>query len=336
MKSLLFQKVLNILNMLQHRISYIPYTLTVNAAWLTFGPVVNAELIALGDIRDERHGSFYNIKTNSQVIFGNMSLSSELPAGMWRGISRTHHWPSMCLRVMDKHDPNRCQKQHKWHWPEEERGWTGVSEKSKQTVQNKKHKFTLRSCNLAELESPFHWTCFESSVMWDVSVIKGKFDPQIQLSVIIWFSIQGWPYDLAVQKNRTTLHYIQPQTGVFFFHTNVTIGHFSNSFYWSMWFIALSLFFIDEHVITLFSIRSSSTATDVRVFHGRTDSAGSSQMWYVRRSLRWLLSCQRPLLCLGWQILLPLLCLAEEVSTNSSVGSTNSVTGWPRRRVWWY
>lgn len=97
---------------------------------------------------------FYNIKMHSQVIFGNMSLSSELPAGMWQGISRTHHWPSMCLRVMNKHDPNTCQKQHTWHCPEEERGSTRVSEKSKQTVQNKKHKFTLRSCNLAELGSP--------------------------------------------------------------------------------------------------------------------------------------------------------------------------------------
>lgn len=100
MKSLFFQKVLNILNMLQHRISYIPYALTVNAACLAFGPEAKAELIALWDIGDELHGSFYNIKTHSQVIFGNMSLSSELPAGMWQGFSNTHHWPSVCLRVM--------------------------------------------------------------------------------------------------------------------------------------------------------------------------------------------------------------------------------------------
>lgn len=31
-----------------------------------------------------------------------MSLSSELPAGMWQGISSTHHWPFMCLYVMTK------------------------------------------------------------------------------------------------------------------------------------------------------------------------------------------------------------------------------------------
>lgn len=113
MKSLLFQKALNNLNMLQHMISYIPYTLTEHAAGLTFGPAANAELIALWDIGDELHGSFYKIKTHSQVIFGNMSLSSELPAGMWLGFSSTHHWPSICLRVMNKHDPNTCQKQHK-------------------------------------------------------------------------------------------------------------------------------------------------------------------------------------------------------------------------------
>lgn len=56
MKSLFFQKVLNILNMLHDRISYIPYMLTVNAACLTFGPAANAELIALWDIGDELHG----------------------------------------------------------------------------------------------------------------------------------------------------------------------------------------------------------------------------------------------------------------------------------------
>lgn len=117
MKSLFFLKIPNILNMLQHRIPYIPYELTVNAACLTLGPAGNAELIALWAIRDELQGSFYNITTHCQVIFGNMSLSSELPAGMWQGISSTHHWPFMCLRLMtqvwNKHEPNRCQKQHK-------------------------------------------------------------------------------------------------------------------------------------------------------------------------------------------------------------------------------
>lgn len=49
----------------------------------------NAELIAPWDIKDELQGSFYNITTHCQVIFGNKSLSPELPAGMWQGISST-------------------------------------------------------------------------------------------------------------------------------------------------------------------------------------------------------------------------------------------------------
>lgn len=88
MKSPFFQKLLSMLQ----QIAYILYALTLNAVCLT---AENAELIALWGIRDELQGSFYNITTHCQVIFGITSLSSELSEGMWQGISSTHQGPFM-------------------------------------------------------------------------------------------------------------------------------------------------------------------------------------------------------------------------------------------------
>lgn len=54
-------------------------------------------------------------------------------------------------------------------------------------------------------------------------------------------------------------------------------------------------------------------ATTVRGVSGWRDSSGLAQVWRVRRGLCRLLFSPRPLLCLGRQVLLQILGLAEEV-----------------------
>lgn len=92
--------------------------------------------------------------------------------------------------------------------------------------------------------------------------------------------------------------------------------------------ISISTGVLFSEGVTPFSILFSSTATAVRVVCSRPDPAGASPVWCVRGGLCWLLSGQRPLLCLGRQVLLTLLRLTEEVSTNSNVSMsyTNCVT----------
>ena len=78
------------------------------------------------------------------------------------------------------------------------------------------------------------------------------------------------------------------------------------------------------------SILFSSTATAVRIIWSRAHPVGSAPVRRVRRGLCWLLPGQRPLLRLGRQVLLPLLCLAEEVSADS-MSDANFITNWLTR-----
>lgn len=63
----------------------------------------------------------------------------------------------------------------------------------------------------------------------------------------------------------------------------------------------------------LILIVSALTATTVRGLGFGRDPPGSAPLRRVRRGVRGLLPGQRPLLCLGWEILLQILQLTEEV-----------------------
>lgn len=70
-------------------------------------------------------------------------------------------------------------------------------------------------------------------------------------------------------------------------------------------------------VLTFSVLLLSFTATAVRGVGGGRDPAGAAQVRRLRRGVRRLLPGPRPVLRLGREILLPLLRLAQEVSTHT-------------------